>query len=129
MTTFPVTSYTTAMRFADTNILLYAASPDPEETDKQQLAAELLTADDWALSVQVLQKFYTQATRPSRSWPLTHEQAVAFIEPLLRFPIQDVTFDLMRRALAIRVRFGLSYWDASLRLLVCWVATRFILRI
>ena len=111
------------MRFADTNILLYAASPLPEEAAKQQLANDILAQDDWALSVQVLQEFYTQATRPSRSWALTHEQAVGFIQPLLRFPVQDVTLDLMHDAFNIHARFGLSYWDcailAAARLLGC----------
>ncbi len=111
------------MRFADTNILLYAASPLPEEFAKHQVANEILAQRDLALSVQVLQEFYTQATRTSRSWFLTHQQTVDFIRPLLRFPVQDVTLDLMHSALAIRARFGLNYWDcailAAARLLGC----------
>jgi predicted nucleic acid-binding protein len=58
------------VRFADTNILLYAISRDPKEQDKAARANDILTARDVALSVQVLQEFYVQATRaaaPTRS--------------------------------------------------------------
>ena len=54
-----------AVRFVDTNILIYAASPAPHEADKQNAAQRLLEAGDLALSVQVLQEFYHQATAPT----------------------------------------------------------------
>jgi hypothetical protein len=64
----------TTVRFADTNILLYAISRDPKEQDKAARANDILTARGVALSVQVLQEFYVQATRASRPDPLSHEQ-------------------------------------------------------
>ena len=54
------------VRFVDTNILIYAVSPAPGEADKQQVAQQLLRADDLALSVQVLQEFL-QSGNPYRS--------------------------------------------------------------
>jgi len=51
------------MRFADTNILLYAISSDPREAGKADRAVALLARRDIGLSVQVLQEFYVQATR------------------------------------------------------------------
>ena len=63
------------MRFVDTNVLIYAVSPSPEEAYKCRIAQELLSQDDLALSVQVLQEFYHQVTRPTRSHALTHAQA------------------------------------------------------
>jgi predicted nucleic acid-binding protein len=60
------------MRFVDTDVLLYAVSISEEESEKNRIARELLREPDLALSVQVLQEFYAQATRPSRSDPLTH---------------------------------------------------------
>ncbi len=57
------------MRFVDTNILLYAASTAPEERQKAEVALTLLEAEDLALSVQVLQEFYVQATRATRPRP------------------------------------------------------------
>ena len=102
------------MRFADTNILLYAVSRDPKEQDKAARANGILAARDVALSVQVLQEFYVQATRESRPDPLTHEQAAGLVESFLRFPVLEITTELMLAAAATRQRFGISYWDAAI---------------
>ena len=114
----------TAMRFVDTNIALYAVSPLPEELDKRSIALELIDGGDLALSAQVLQEFYTQATRDRGPWQMTHDEAVGFITTyLLPFPVQSVTLELVQNALDIRARFGLNYWDcailAAARLLGC----------
>jgi predicted nucleic acid-binding protein len=102
------------VRFVDTNILLYAISREPAEQDKAQCASEILAARDLALSVQVLQEFYVQATRQTRPDPLTHDQAVRLIESFLRFPVQPITTGVMHAALAARQRFQLPYWDAAI---------------
>jgi predicted nucleic acid-binding protein len=102
------------VRFVDTNVLLYAASTAADERDKATRAREILEAEDLALSVQVLQEFYVQATRPTRAERLSHEQAAALVEAFLRFPVQDTTVALMRAALETAARFGLSYWDAAI---------------
>ena len=52
--------------FFDTNVLIYSISLDPAEPAKRGRAITLLERDDGALSIQVLQEFYTQATRPTR---------------------------------------------------------------
>ena len=62
--------------FLDTNILLYSISRNPADALKRELAIALLDRDDGALSVQVLQEFYVQATRATRPRPLPHETAV-----------------------------------------------------
>jgi predicted nucleic acid-binding protein len=102
------------VRFVDTNVLLYAVSRDPEEQDKAQRANDILDARDAALSVQVLQEFYVQATRESRPDPLPHEQAAHLVESFLRFPVQPITTEVMLAAMATRRRFGISYWDAAI---------------
>jgi predicted nucleic acid-binding protein len=102
------------VRFVDTNILLYAISRDPEEQDKAERANDILAAGDVALSIQVLQEFYVQATRDSRPDPLTHEQAVKLVESFLRFPVVEITTGVMLAALATRERFGIFYWDAAI---------------
>ena len=102
------------MRFVDTNVLIYAVSVDPAEEDKRRRALGLLTRNDLVVSVQVLQEFYVQATRVSRPGALTHEEATGFIDGLERFLIQDLTFGVLRDALAIRARFGISYWDSAI---------------
>ena len=102
------------MRFVDTNVLLYAASTAAEEHIKAATARKLLEGEDLALSVQVLQEFYVQATRPTRDEPLTHEQAATLVEAFLRFPVQESTVALMRAALDTGERFRISYWDAAI---------------
>lgn len=104
----------TTVRFVDTNVLLYAISTDSGERAKAEVARELLSARDLALSAQVLQEFYVQATRASRPDPLTHEQATELITSFVRFPVQDVTTALVIDALATRRRYAISYWDAAI---------------
>ena len=102
------------MRFADTNILLYAISRDPAEAGKARRANELLAVGDLGLSVQVLQEFYVQATRASRGDAITHEQATGLVEAWRRFPVQELTVEVMLAAFETRRRFGISYWDAAI---------------
>src|SRR5438105_4773945 len=102
------------MRFVDTKVLLYAITPDPGELAKRNRAKELLLSPDLALSAQVLQEFYVQATRASRPDRLSHADAVALIETFLAFEIEDVTPALVFAAAATSERFGISYWDAAI---------------
>lgn len=102
------------MRFVDTNVLLYAVSTAAEEREKNVRAREILEARDLALSVQVLQEFYVQATRPSKPRCLTHEQAALLIDSWLRFRIQEMSVALLHSALAARQRWAISYWDAAI---------------
>ncbi len=102
------------MRFADTNVLLYAISRDPQEARKAEQASALLAARDLALSVQVLQEFYVQATRASRADAISHRDAVELIEAFQRFPVAPVTADVMHAALATKDRFRISYRDAAI---------------
>ena len=102
------------MRSADTSVLLYAISRDPAEQDKAKRANDILAGRDLALSVQVLQEFYVQATRASRPDALSHRQAVLLIESFRRFPVQDLTSGIMLAALDARQRFQVSYWDAAI---------------
>jgi len=102
------------MRFLDTNILLYSVSSNPNERTKRDIAEHLLSERDNALSVQVLQEFYVQATRATRLASLTHDTAVSLIRTWLRFPVQSITVLIMSDALNIKARSGLSYWDAAI---------------
>ncbi|MGA9595417.1 MAG: PIN domain-containing protein [Acidimicrobiia bacterium] len=102
------------MRFVDTNVLLYAISTDPAEQRKAELAGQILDEGDVALSVQVLQEFYVQATRTSRPDALTHDQALGLVESFLRFPTQAVDTPILLAACASRDTFGISYWDAAI---------------
>ena len=102
------------MRLVDTNVLLYAASTLPEEEHKRLRARELLVEPDLAVSVQVLQEFYHQATRATRPGQLSHDDALRFLEPVFEMRVQAVTLGVFRGAVSIRRRFDLSYWDAAI---------------
>lgn len=102
------------MRFVDTNVLLYLISKDSEEADKTECAREIMRHRDLALSTQVLQEFYVQATRTSRADRLAHDEAVGLIESFLRFPVQRTSTSLVLAAAATKERFQISYWDAAI---------------
>ncbi len=102
------------MRFVDTNVLIYAACPPPNDVAKAERAAELLRTADIALSAQVLQEFYVQATRATRPGALTHDDARRMVRSLQRFPVQPVTAQVVNDALALRERFQINYWDAAI---------------
>jgi predicted nucleic acid-binding protein len=102
------------VRFVDTNVLLYAISRDPQEQAKADRANELLADRDLALSVQVLQEFYVQATRPTRPDALAHDDAVRLVEAFERFTLAETTPAVMHAAFATRERFRISYWDAAI---------------
>ena len=103
-----------ALRFIDTNVLLYSISRDRAETRKRNIAITLLDADDIALSVQVLQEFYVQATRASRADAIAHEVAVGLIRTWLRFKVHEITLPIMIGALEIKENHRMSYWDAAI---------------
>jgi predicted nucleic acid-binding protein len=86
----------------------------PGERSKAERANEILDARDVALSAQVVQEFYTQATRDNRQDRLTHEQAAGVIQTLGLFPTQDTTVALVLASIETKQRFGISYWDAAI---------------
>jgi predicted nucleic acid-binding protein len=104
----------TVPRFVDTNILLYSISQDLAEARKRDIAIGLLDTGDIALSVQVLQEFYVQATRATRQDALPHETAFRLIQTWLRFKVQEITLAVMLGALEIKANYQLSYWDAAI---------------
>src|SRR5690606_20036137 len=81
-------SFMSGSHFLDTNVLLYSISTDPEEASKRAIAIDLLDREGGALSVQVLQEFYVQATRTKREDALPHDVAAGLIETWMRFAVQ-----------------------------------------
>lgn len=99
------------MRFVDTNVLLYACSP---EEGKAAIARRVMRDRGLGLSTQVLAEFYYQATRPTRQDALSHDRAVAFVERLSSRRVQPITVSIVRAAMVTRERFQISYWDAAI---------------
>src|SRR5437763_966197 len=100
--------------FIDTNILLYSISGVDEEAAKMIRAREVLRMDGGALSVQVLQEFYVQATRSNRSDKLSHDVAASLISTWLRFVVADLTLPIFGAALEIKSKYAISYWDSAI---------------
>lgn len=100
--------------FVDTNILLYAVELDPTQFEKKRRARDLLKEPDLAISVQVLQEFYAQATRPNRNLPMAHDDALRFLETLGNMRIHPMTVEIFHAAVAISRRYQLSYWDGAI---------------
>lgn len=100
--------------FFDTNILLYSISDNPLESHKRKRAIELLDEDFGAMSIQVLQEFYVQATRSNRVGAASHSAAIKLITSWRRFTIQDLTMSVFMSALDIKNQFGFSYWDSAI---------------
>jgi predicted nucleic acid-binding protein len=100
--------------FLDTNILLYSISRNPADILKRERAIALLDRDDGALSVQVLQEFYVQATRATRPHPLSHDTAAGLLTAWTRFKVQEITLSILTSALEIKATHGFSYWDSAI---------------
>ncbi len=81
---------------------------------KQERATALLDRDDGTLSVQVLQEFYVQATRPTRPHPLPHEIAAGLIRTWTRCRIQEINLAIVLAALEIKAAYDFSYWDSAI---------------
>jgi predicted nucleic acid-binding protein len=100
--------------FVDTNILLYSIDEDPANLPKRNRAQQLLLGERWGWSVQVAAEFFVNATSPKRPFRLASPDAAAFVETWLAFPTAVLTPDVVRAAIALHQRFGLSYWDAAI---------------
>ena len=99
--------------FVDTNILLYAISTESAVAEKREVARRILTRSDLALSAQVLQEFYVQATR-ARAGGVGFLTAARLIRSWTRFPVQAITVEIVFAAIRTQQRFGLSYWDSAI---------------
>ncbi len=99
--------------FLDTNVLIYLF--DRDEPEKKARAQEVfgreIEADRAAVSTQVLQEFYINATRKLRS-PLPPEIAEERVRDFSRLPLVQVDAPLILAAIARSRVLVLSFWDA-----------------
>jgi len=99
--------------FLDTNILIYAASQNPNETRKKKIAVDLVARAAFGLSAQVLQEFYVVATRKAEV-PLKPSAALEWIEQLEVFPCADISPALVKLGAVMSERYRVSYWDGAI---------------
>lgn len=103
------------MEFVDTNVLLYAY--DTAAGVRHDRAAELVgriwSERNGALSVQVLQEFFVNATTKVAA-PLTQEAAVDRLRSLSRWRIHSPLADDVVAAASWSRQYQLSFWDAMI---------------
>ncbi len=100
--------------FIDTNVFLYALSDGPEEQTKTERARQVLLDENWGWSVQVAGEFYTIATSAKRQFRLSHPSAAEYVKTWLNFPTQSLNPSTILKALQLRERFQINYWDAAI---------------
>ena len=101
------------MEFLDTNVLVYAASGLRADAEKARVARSLTAGGGLAISLQVLQEFYTVARHPKKL-AFTHAEAVAYCTQWRRFTVLEPTLAVFDDALALAERFQVSFYDAAI---------------
>ncbi len=100
-----------ALRFLDTNILLYAY--DLDAPAKREVALRLVrqgwaSLGETAVSVQVLQEMHVNMERRG----ISRAEAGQVVHDYAQWPVVMNTLDLLRSALSEQIRWQLSLWDA-----------------
>jgi len=98
--------------FLDTNVLVYAIETGGPHPEKSAAARVLARRDDVCLSTQVLGEFYRAVTSRRRAEPLTHDEAVAWVQLWKRHDVRAVTLPHVDLALELTGRYQVSYYDA-----------------
>jgi predicted nucleic acid-binding protein len=97
--------------FVDTNLLIYCF----DEADQQKYrAARLWRAELWKnrqgrLSFQVLQEFYSTATR---KWPALRSEIRSEIRDLTEWQPVITNAEILESCWKIQERYQLSFWDS-----------------
>lgn len=103
----------TARVFLDTNVLVYLF--DSDSPQKQARAREILSRHDESLSIvlstQVLQEFYSAATRKLAT-PLPPEEALEAVRRFARLEVVQLSPALILEAIAASLHSRISMRDA-----------------
>ena len=84
-----------------------------KEAAKRARASELVRPGNFGTSTQVLQEFYTVATRKGGA-PLTPDEAFSWIDLLIGLPCIAIDPALVLRAIWISERYKIDYWDGAI---------------
>ena len=106
----------------DTNVLIYAVNTSSGDKHRlaQDLIQQLIDRDALAVSTQVLNEFYSVATRTKKSSLLSHDKAVRFIRTIAASSVVlPVTLGGTLLAVEAVVQHGFSFWDALI-----WAAAK-----
>jgi predicted nucleic acid-binding protein len=103
------------MEFVDTHVLLYAydSAAGQRHDRAADLVGRLWSERSGAISVQVLQEFFVNATRKVAA-PLTPEAAIDRLRSLSRWRVHSPLADDVVAAASLSQRHQLSFWDAMI---------------
>ncbi len=103
------------LAFYDTNVFLYAAMRGLPANDryKRTVAQQLIAADDYGLSGQVLAEFYGNIVKKGPA-PLSHDEAVEWVNLLGGKPCIPVDANLVTDGGVLAKRYQVSYWDGAI---------------
>ena len=96
----------------DSNILLYAASKDPRDAAKAEVALRLLATVNFEVPLQVAQEFFHNARVKARL-AIEPEHCDKMIEALLQRPLLVTDTNLFKAARQLCRRYKITYWDAA----------------
>ena len=99
--------------FVDTNILVYALADDDANRSPiaQMLLRDLMVAQAFQTSTQVLQELFVTLTRKVRT-PLSAEQALRYLDQIAEWPVVVLDYRAVRDAIELSGSALLSFWDA-----------------
>ena len=98
--------------FLDTNVLVYAIESAGPDHAKFSTAQALAKGTDVCLSTQVLGEFYRAVTSPHRTAPLSHDEAIAWVQIWKHHDVRSITVPHVDLALELAGRFRIGYFDA-----------------
>lgn len=97
----------------DTNVLLYAASRDPADRGKSEIALGLIATVNFGVPLQVAQEFFHNARTKARL-AIEPEHCDEIMVALLERPVVISDVELFASARALCRAFHLRYWDAAI---------------
>ena len=101
------------MTFIDTNVVVYAS--DPSDARKNELAVEILADafdnDQDVTSSQVLNEFVNTALNKLKK---SNEEVVGHLRQLKTMRVVPVSAEWLERAVEIRSRYDLQFYDSLL---------------
>ena len=101
------------MTFIDTNVVVYAS--DPLDARKNELAVEILADafdnDQYVISSQVLNEFINTALNKLKK---SNEEVIGHLHQLKTMRVVPVSAEWLERAIEIRSRYDLQFYDSLL---------------
>ena len=99
--------------FVDTNVLVYALAADDVKRSPvaQKLLRELMTAQVFQTSTQVLQELFVTLTRKVRT-PMSAEQALRYLDQIAAWPVVVLDYSGVREAIELSASASVLLWDA-----------------